>query len=357
MWQFAGCARTLVVGSLGAMAMALAVGAFGQNDTSVFGKAEATNGDANAQITVVPIPNHDHIYMLAGAGENIVVQTGTDGTVVVNAGSAQASSQVLAAINRLTSAPIRYVIDTSDASDVVGGNGTLAQAGRSIYDAGTSPIRFNGEVYAAATILAASEVTLRVGAPVGQTAPFPQSDWPTQSIGADRYFIYMNNEAVVMYHHPARDDGDSVVHFPGSDVIVAGDTIDANRFPVLDLEHGGSVQGEIAALNHILALSDIPMPFAFQAGGTYIVPAHGRLYQQFDVVQYRDMLLEIQDTVADMMSRKMTLRQIEAAQPCLGYQQEYGSDSGPWTTNDFVQAVYQSLLQEQKAKKNKGPGV
>jgi len=339
---------------MGAAGMMLTCGAWAQDAASAAG--EAAQSEAGGQVEVVPIPNHHDIYMLAGGGANIVVQTGADGTVVVNAGSAQASEQVLAAIKKLTAEPIRYVIDTSADADVVGGNGALSQAGRSIYFAGSAPIRFQGVVQRAATVMATAAATLRVGAPLGQTAPFPESDWPTQSIGVDDYYVYQNNEGVVLYHQPAQDDTDAIVHFRGSDVIAAGDVIDTDRFPIIDVKKGGSIQAEISALNRIIDLSDSPMPFVWAPGGTYIVPGHGRLYQPFDVVQYRDMLLEIEATVQDMIEHKMTLQQIEAASPCLSYQSQYGRDSGPWTTNDFVQAIYQSLTQQQKTGR-KGHGA
>jgi len=139
------------------------------------------------------------------------------------------------------------------------------------------------------------------------------------------------------------------VLFRGSDVICAGDAIDARHFPMIDVAHGGSIQGEIDALNHILELAVRPIPYVFSAGGTYIIPAHGRLFEQADVVDYRDMVVTIRDIVQDMMKRHMTLAQIEAADPAQAFEHEYGAQSGPWTTNDFIQAIYQSLGKQQKS--------
>jgi glyoxylase-like metal-dependent hydrolase (beta-lactamase superfamily II) len=330
--------------------------ALAQGDASGADKAPASaSGD---QIEVVPIPGKHDIYMLAGAGANIVAEFGDDGVVLANAGNSQSSDQVLAAIRKLTDQPIRIIVDTSADPDVVGGNEALSAAGRGIYFTGTTPISFNGGevIQKAATIVAATTVTLRMGSPIGQTETYPQSAWPSLSISADIYPMFVNDGGVVMYHQPARDDSDSIVEFRSGDVIAAGDAIDTDRFPVIDIKRGGSIQNEIAALNHIIDLTDSPMPFVWEAGGTYVVPGHGRLYQQFDVVQYRDMLIEIRDIVQDMIDRKMTLAQIEKASPCLSYQSQYGRDSGSWTTNDFVQAVYQSLVQQQKGGR-KGRGA
>ena len=156
--------------------------------------------------------------------------------------------------------------------------------------------------------------------------------------------MYFNGEGLQIYHEPAaHSDGDSVVLFRASDVVVAGDIIDANRFPVIDLARGGSIQGEINALNHIIELSVRPIPFVFEEGGTYIVPGHGRVYDRRDVVEYRDMVVTIRDIVQNMIQHGMTLPQIKEASPAKAYEREYGAQSGPWTTSDFVEAVYKSL--------------
>ena len=96
----------------------------------------------------------------------------------------------------------------------------------------------------------------------------------------DEYFVpskdmHFNGEAVVLYHEPnAHTDGDSFVLFRGSDVISAGDVFTPGSYPFIDIANGGSVQGEIAALNHLLQLT---VPAHTQEGGTYVVPGHGRL--------------------------------------------------------------------------------
>lgn len=141
--------------------------------------------------------------------------------------------------------------------------------------------------------------------------------------------------------------------FRKSDVVVAGNIIDADRFPVIDLARGGSVKGEITALNRIIELAIPPGPFvglpsgpnatARLQGGTDVLPGHGRIFRQIDVVNYRDMLVIVSEIVQDMINRKMTLDQIKAADPAKPFKARYGATSGPWTTNDFVEAVYKSL--------------
>ena len=307
-------------------------------------RASAQNGD---ELEVVQLrPN---FYMIAGAGGNIGIQTGPDGLVLVNTGSQAASSRILAAIKKLSDQPIRYIIDTSADADVVGGNASLAKAGRSIFASGTTPL--GGEAARdvtggfGASILAHENVLLRMSAPTGKASSFPLEAWPVESFDEARRYIYMNHEGIEMFHQPAaHSDGDVLVFFRASDVVVSGDVLDSTRFPVIDIEKGGSIQGEIDALNHLVELAVRPIPFVFQEGGTYILPGHGRVFEQSDVVEYRDMVVIVRDVIQDMIKRGMTLGQIKEASPAKPFESQYGSKSGPWTTNDFVEAIYKSLM-------------
>jgi hypothetical protein len=225
------------------------------------------------------------------------------------------------------------------------------KVGRGVYYTGPEPLIVNNVAMTAPTILASANVLLRMAAPTGKTALYPTSAWPTQEISVPRYSVYFNREGIEFLPQPAADNSDAIVYFRGSDVIAAGNIIDADGFPQIDLQHGGTIQNEITALNRIIELSVVPMPFVWLEGvGTYVVPSHGRIYQQYDVVVYRNMLVEIEGVVQDMINRKMSLQQVEAAQPAAAFAAEYGRDSGPWTTNDFVKAVYQSLVQAKQPK-------
>ena len=264
-----------------------------------------------------------NFYVIFGAGGNIAVQTGSTGTVLVNTGSEEASGRVLEAIKKITDQPIRYIINTGSDPEDVGGNAGLSKAGRNILPPGP------------ATILAAQQVLLRMSAPTGRKAPFPEDAWPTESFAEKRKDLYLNQEGIFIYREPAaHSDGDSVVLFRGSDVVVTGRILDTNRFPLIDLAKGGSIQGEIDALNNILDMSVRPLPFFHQGGGTIIVPGNGRLYDYIDLVDYRDMVVVVRDTVADMFHRGMTLAQVKAARPAKAYEGRYGP------ADDFVEAIY-----------------
>jgi glyoxylase-like metal-dependent hydrolase (beta-lactamase superfamily II) len=154
----------------------------------------------------------------------------------------------------------------------------------------------------------------------------------------------MNDEGIeVLYQPKAHSDTDSFVLFRGSDVVVTGDVFDMNRFPIVDLAHGGSIQGEIDALNKLIDLTIAPTPFIYKDVGTYVVPGHGRLAEQMEVVEYRDMVVVVRDRVQALMGQKKTLADIKAARPALPYETRYGAKSGPWTTDMFIDAIYNSL--------------
>src|SRR5688572_17694270 len=295
-------------------------------------------------LTVVEV--QENFYMIAGAGSNVGVSIGSDGVVLVDAGAADKADQLLAEIKRLTRQPIRYIINTSADADHVGGNATLSLAGLPILPAGYQRQALVGRDYA--PILAEERVLNRMSAPTGQQAPFPVAAWPTSTYsveaGETQRKLLLNREGIqVMYQPAAHTDGDSLVHFRRSDVLITGDIMDTTRFPVIDIAKGGSIQGVLNSLNRILDIAISSTPFPFQEGGTMIIPGHGRLCATTDAVDYRDMVSIIRDRVQDLISKGMTLEQIHQANPTAGYRRQYGSDTGPWTTHMFVEAIYKGL--------------
>jgi len=301
----------------------------------------AAQGDDLEVLLVKP-----NFYMIAGAGANIGVQIGLDGVVLVDAGSGAKTAQVLAAIKKLTDGPIRYIINTGPDADHVGGDEAISKAGRTIIPlADTLSVDLGMRMTSggAAPVLAAEGVLLRMSAPTGQKSPYPSEAWPSETFSNKQKAMYMNGEAVVTMHEPAaHSDGDSIVLFRRTDVIAAGDILDTTRFPMIDVAHGGSINGEIDALNHLIELTVPPVPWVWREGGTYVIPGHGRICEQSDVVEYRDMVTILRDIIQDMIKRGMTLEQIKAADPTKPYYQ-YGSKTGPWTSDMFVEAVYKSL--------------
>jgi glyoxylase-like metal-dependent hydrolase (beta-lactamase superfamily II) len=311
--------------------------------TCLLGAASARQGQtaapqapdySKAEVHILPVQGN--IYMLVGAGGNITAQVGDDGVLLVDTGVAPMSDKVLAAVRSLSDKPIRYIINTHVHADHTGGNETIAKAGSTI--AGGNVV---GDIGASAgnqaTVIAFQSVLDRMS---GKDAA-PQGGWPTETYTTPERILFFNGEGIKMIHEPsAHTDGDTMVFFRRSDVISTGDIFVTNRYPIVDMQRGGNIQGVIAGLNRIIKIA---IPADLQEGGTMVIPGHGRLCDVADVVFYQEMVTIIRDRVQDMINKGMTLEQVKAAKPTMDYDGRYGSTTGMWTTDMFVEAVYKSL--------------
>jgi glyoxylase-like metal-dependent hydrolase (beta-lactamase superfamily II) len=283
----------------------------------------------NVQIKVLAVQGN--IYMLSGAGGNITLQVGKEGILIVDTEFGPLVPQIMTEIRKLSNRPIRYIVNTHVHPDHVGGNEAFAKL---IPDDPAAPLK----------IIAHESVFNRMSRPLGNERSVSELGLPR-----DEYFtpfkdLRFNGEAIFIYHEPnAHTDGDSVVLFRGSDVLSVGDIFTPGSYPFIDLERGGSLSGEIGALNHILELT---VPGHTQDGGTYVIPGHGRICDEADVVEYRDMVVIIRDRVADMIKKGMALEQVKAAKPTRDYDTEYVSANSFVTADRFVESVYQSLIQK-----------
>ena len=279
----------------------------------------------NAELHVLPVQGNT--YMMVGPGGNITIQTGKDGVLLVDTMFAPLAQRIAAEIKKLSNQPIRYIIDTHVHGDHVGGNEPLQKMGA----AGASQVMGGG-----ATVIAHNNVLNRMTTPVtGSQAPPPQTGLPNDEYDTPTKDFFFNGEAVVIFHEPAaHTDGDSIVFFRRSDVLSVGDIFTPERYPFLDLARGGSIKGEIDALNHILLLT---VPEHLQDGGTRVIPGHGRLCTEADVVEYRDMVTIVRDRVQDAIKRGLTLDQVKAAKLTLDYDPQYGPG------DMFVESIYKSL--------------
>jgi glyoxylase-like metal-dependent hydrolase (beta-lactamase superfamily II) len=192
-----------------------------------------------------------------------------------------------------------------------------------------------------AFIVAHENVLNALGKPRAGQSPVPFGNLPTDTFIQNQKDMYFNGEAVQLLHIPsAHSDGDSLVFFRSSDVLSTGDLFVTTSYPHIDRERGGHVNGLIEALNTII---DVVVSEQYTEGGTKVVPGHGRIADEMDVVEFRDMVTIVRDRVQDLIKKGMTLDQVKAARPTFDFDTRYGSDSGPWTTAMFVEAVYRSL--------------
>jgi len=320
------------------------------------------------------LPVRGNIYVLMGAGANITLSIGLDGVFMVDAGSAEMSDQVVAAIrsvqqfveakaaaaappvvygaetrNSIVEArradvppkPIRFIVDTSIAPDHIGGNAAIANTGKTF--TGGNVAGQLSDVGQGAAILGHENVQNRMANPPAGQQPVPTraqltDAYPTDAMKLSNFF---NGEGIVLMHQPsAFTDGDSIVYFRGSDVIAAGEVFRTTTYPVMDVAKGGTINGIIEGLNHII---DLSVPEFRSEGGTIIIPAYGRISDIADVAYYRDMVTILRDRIQDMVKKGMTLDQVKAAAPTADYDGRYGATSGPWTTDMFIEAVYKTV--------------
>ena len=293
---------------------------------------------ASADVHVWPV--RDNVFMIVGAGGNITVQTGKDGVLVVDSGLANMSGKVLEAIRSISKGPIRYLVNTHYHPDHVGGNEAIRQAGSTI-SGGNVAFDLGANATEGAQVIAHENVLNRVSAPTGKQSALPADGWPTNTFFNDEKKLFFNGEGIEVIHMPdAHTDGDSIVFFRRSDVIATGDLFTTTMYPVIDVAAGGNIQGIVEALDRIV---DMIIPVYGQEGGTLVVPGHGRLSELGDVINYREMTIIIRDRVQDLVKKGMTLEQVKAAKPTFDYDPLYGTSSGFWTTDMFVEAVYKSL--------------
>ena len=292
--------------------------------------AVAQQTSDEAEVHVLPVQGN--VYMLVSPLGNTALQLGDDGVLLVDTQTAELAPKIAERIHERTESPVRYVIvNTHVHPDHTGGNQVLANMGHE-------------ETGVRTEIIAHENVLIRMTAPPDENAAetrLSPEGWPTAAYFTPHRDIHFNGEPIEILHQPAaHTDGDSLVFFRRSDVVSTGGIFTPESYPVIDLARGGSVQGVIDALNRIIRIA---VPEDKQEGGTKVIPGHGRLCEEADVVEYRDMVTIIRDRVQALIDAGMSLEEVQAARPSMDYDTEYGSDTGAWTTEMFVEAVYRSL--------------
>ena len=290
----------------------------------------------DGQIHVLPLRNN--VYMLVGDGGNIVVQVGDEGAFVVDSGTGALADKTVAEINKLSDTPIQFIANTGFRETHTGGNVKLRAAGLDPSIQGSFFSNQFADAGQGATIIAHQNTQNHMDA-----LKMPADGVPSDTYLQERRRKFHNGDSIEMFWEPnAVTDGDSIVHFRRADVIVTGDIFTTTQYPFIDTKNGGSVQGEIKALNDIL---DRTVYEHEEDGGTIVVPGHGYVSNEHEVLEYRDMVVIVRDRVLDMINKGATLEQVKAARVTADYDTRYGKSTGPWTTDMFVEAVYNGLKQ------------
>jgi len=266
---------------------------------------------------------------------------------VVDSNTGAMSDKLLAAIRTISKAPIRYIVNTSADLDHVGGNQAFATSA-------AAPV--NAFLQQGARVYAHEHTYTRLANPPDGSRAAPVAWWPTDAFGAAKKTLFVTGEPIEMIYQPAaHSDGDVMVFFRKSDVVAAGDLFVLNSYPVIDVTRGGTLQGVIDGLNRLV---DIAVPEYNAMGGTRIIPGHGRICNEIDVVEYRDMVTIIRARIAQLVAEGKSLEQVKAAGVTLDYDGVYGTTTGPWTTEMFITAAYNELsATAAKDRSSRGPSA
>ena len=285
---------------------------------------------AQGDLHVLPVQGN--VFLLASPAGNTTVQVGPEGPLLVDTQRAAMSARVLEFVVTLSPRPIRHIVLTSGGEQQAGGAANLAKAGRYIRVIDSIDPR---GIDARSSIIAHINVLNRM-----TVAKVPSESWPTDTYFVAEWSLFSNGEAVQLFHVPAaHSDGDTIVFFRRSDVVSTGAIFDAVGYPRFDPARGGGIDGIIEGLNRVL---DIAVAGENQEGGTVVIPGRGRLSDETDVANYRDMVTIVRDRVRALAAKGLSLEEVRRAKPTSDYDGLYGA-AGDWTSDMFVEAIYRDL--------------
>src|SRR6266550_3016962 len=276
----------------------------------------AQQGLDTVQIRTVNVA--DGVYMLMGSGGNIGVSAGANGVVLIDDQFAPLSDKIKSALTAINPWPIRFLLNTHWHGDHTGGNENFAKAGVVIVAHENVRHRMSVEQFIAA-----------FGSKV---PPSPDAALPIVTF-TDAVTFYLNGDSIAAVHvAPAHTDGDVVIYFRRANVVHMGDTYFNGRYPFIDVSSGGSVDGVVAAVDRVLAMTD---------QRTKYIPGHGQLSGRTEVVAYRDMLATVRDRVRKLARQGKTLAQVKAAKPSAEFDAAWGV--GFINPERFVEMLYDDL--------------
>ena len=280
---------------------------------SCAGVARAQEDWDAVEVQAVPIAGS--VHMLVGRGGNIGVSVGVDGTILVDDQFAPLTDKIVAAVQTITSDPVRFIINTHFHGDHTGGNENFGKRGSIITAHENVRLRMSTEQV---------RKVLRQ-----DTTPAAPPDALPKITFADEVTFHWNGDTIRVFHvDNAHTDGDSIIHFTNADVFHMGDTFFRGRYPFIDVDSGGNVNGIIAAADRVLTMT---------RPTSKILPGHGELATPADLRGYRDMLTDIRDRVQALIDQGKSIDEVVAAKPAAKYDAQFGENES------FVQSVFYSL--------------
>jgi len=277
---------------------------------------------AGVELSITPVAGNVYMVQRPGGGGNIGVQVGPDGVLLVDSLFAPLADKLVAAVKQVTDEEIRFLVNTHIHIDHVGGNENLAEMGVLIFAHDNTRLRF-------------FEQRSRFPRAGGSFVPQqPAAARPLITFN-DTMSFHLNGEEVRAFlAPPAHTDGDSFVYFSESDVLHLGDVYRTTSYPIIDVYNGGSLRGTIAAMDKAIDLA---------GPNTKVIPGHGlEVVGRDEMIEFRDMILDIQGQVLTMIREGKKLDEVMAAQPTAAYDAKWTDDPG-WGPQDFVPVVYYEL--------------
>ena len=267
-------------------------------------------------VEIRTVPVRDGLYMLMGRGGNIGLSIGADGAFLVDDQFAPLTDRIEAAVRAVSDQPVRFLVNTHWHGDHTGGNENFGKRGSIIVAHRNVRQRLSTE---------------QIRSILGRrtTPPSPSAALPRLTFTEEVTFHWNGEEIRVFHVANAHTDGDAIIHFTNANTFRMGDVFFHGRYPFIDVDTGGNVNGIIAAAGRVLALSD---------STTRIIPGHGELAGPGELRQYRDMLIQVRDRVQTLVNDGRTLPEVLAAHPTAPFDQEWG-DGG----ERFVSGIFYSL--------------
>ncbi len=265
-------------------------------------------------VTISTVKLTDGLYMLMGRGGNIGLSIGDDGAFVIDDQFAPLTEKIVAAIAALTDKPVKFVLNTHWHGDHTGGNENLGNAGAMIVAHDNVRKRMNPDAFKDL---------------IGSSNQAPPGALPVITFSDEMNFHWNGDRIHVVHVMHSHTDGDAIVFFEHQNVVHMGDTFFAGRYPFIDVNSGGSVQGMIASSSRVLGMIH---------PDTKVIPGHGDLASAVELRAYRDMLEAARDAIAPMLARGMSEDAVVAAKPTAALDPIWGTNS-----ERFVRSVYQSL--------------